>query len=122
VIDLEGVPVRGFIDWVGYNDRGNLIVRDTKTGRTPGGPDQLATYALAVEAITGSVVEVGDFFMTRTGKPTVPYSLTRVVKTQLIEDFGKMDTGVKAGVFPPKPSAEICRFCSVSNACSYKIG
>lgn len=121
-IDLEGVKVRGFIDWVGYNEKGELIVRDNKTGRTPGGPDQLATYALAVAATLGAQVNTGDFFMTRTGKPTVPYQLTRVVKTELIEDFQKMDAEVKAGNFPAKPSAEICRFCSVSNACKYKIG
>lgn len=125
-LNIGGVPVRGFIDWIGYNDAGGLIVRDNKTGRLPGGPDQLATYALAVEARwclpdIGQHVEEGDFFMTRTGKPTIPYQLTRVVKQQLSEDFATMDAGVKAGDFPAKPEASKCMFCSVRDSCKYRV-
>lgn len=125
-LNIGGVPVRGFIDWVGYNDKGGLIVRDNKTGNTPGGPDQLATYALAVEARwalpdIGVHVEEGDFFMTRTGKPTIPYALTKAVKVQLAEDFATMDEGVKAGNFPPKPEASKCMFCSVNGSCKYRM-
>lgn len=124
-LNIGGVPVRGFIDWIGYNDEGNLIVRDNKTGNTPGGPEQLATYALAVEARwalpdIGMHVEEGDFFMTRTGKPTVPYQLTRAVKVQLAADFVTMDEGVKAGKFPAKPEASKCMFCSVNGSCKYR--
>lgn len=125
-LNIGGVPVRGFIDWIGYKDDGaTLIVRDNKTGRLPGGPDQLATYALAVEARwalpdIGVHINEGDFFMTRTGKPTVPYALTRVVKQQLAEDFATMDAGVKAGNFPAKPEASKCMFCSVASSCKFK--
>lgn len=126
-VNIGGVPVRGFIDWIGYKDDGKtLIVRDNKTGRLPGGPDQLATYAIAVEARwalpdIGVHVEEGDFFMTRTGKPTVPYQLTRVVKEQLAEDFATMDAGVKAGDFPAKPEHSKCMFCSVNNSCEFRV-
>lgn len=126
-VSIGGVQVRGFIDWVGYKDHGRkLIVRDNKTGNTPGGPDQLATYALAVEARwalpdVGVHVEEGDFFMTRTGKPTVPYMLTRAVKVQLGEDFASMDENVKAGNFPAKPEASKCMFCSVNGSCKYRV-
>lgn len=126
-VNIGGVPVRGFIDWIGYKDDGKtLVVRDNKTGNTPGGPEQLATYALAVEARwalpdIGVHVEEGDFFMTRTGKPTVPYALTRAVKVQLSEDFATMDENVKAGNFPAKPEASKCMFCSVNNSCKYRV-
>jgi putative RecB family exonuclease len=119
-IDIAGIPVRGFIDWVGYDSNGNLIVRDNKTGNLPGGPDQLATYALAVQAQVGAVVSLGDYFMTRTGKPTIPYQLTQVVKTELEADYQKMDEGVKAGDFPAKPEAKKCMFCSVQSSCKYR--
>ncbi len=119
-IEIGGVQVRGFIDWVGY-DSGVIIVRDNKTGNTPGGPDQLATYALAVQALTDIEVTKGDFFMTRTGKPTIPYQLTRVVKQQLAEDFRSLDDNVKAGNFPAKPEAKKCMFCSVSASCKYRV-
>lgn len=120
-IEIGGIPVRGFIDWIGYDSDGALIVRDNKTGTTPGGPDQLATYALAVQASVGAVVNRGDFFMTRTGKPTFPYQLTQVVKTELEMDYVRMDTAVKAGSFPAKPEAKKCMFCSVSASCKYRV-
>lgn len=122
-IDIGGVPVRGFIDWVGWDEFDRVIVRDNKTGNTPGGPEQLATYALAVEAEYPGLgpVDRGDFFMTRTGKPTVPYVLSRAVKVQLAEDFATMDEGVKAGNFPAKPEASKCMFCSVQLSCKYRV-
>lgn len=126
-LKIGGVQVRGFIDWIGYKDDGEtLIVRDNKTGNNPGGPDQLATYALAVEARwalpdVGVHVEEGDFFMTRTGKPTIPYALTRAVKVQLAEDFATLDENVKAGNFPAKPEASKCMFCSVNASCKYRV-
>lgn len=121
-IEIGGVPVRGFIDWVGWDEDDNIIVRDNKTGVLPGGPEQLATYALAVEAQASWIhIKSGDFFMTRTGKPTIPYQLTRVVKQQLAEDYQALDEGVKAGNFPAKPEAKKCMFCSVSASCKYRV-
>lgn len=123
VIELGGVKVRGFIDYVGWDADDRVIVRDNKTGNTPGGPEQLATYALAVEELHPWVGEIttGDFFMTRTGKPTIPYQLTRLVKTQVVEDFVRMDEAVKAGDFPAKPEASKCMFCSVNSSCKYRV-
>lgn len=126
-IEIGGIQVRGFIDWVGMKANGAFVVRDNKTGNTPGGPEQLATYALAVEdrfRLAGSDdvrCTEGDFFMTRTGKPTIPYQLTRVVKQQLAEDFRSLDDNVKAGNFPAKPEAKKCMFCSVSASCKYRV-
>lgn len=121
-IKIGGVMVRGFIDWIGWDDRSQLIVRDNKTGTLPGGPDQLATYALATEkAFPDYSVTQGDFFMTRTGKPTIPYQLTRVVKEQLAEDYATMDSQVEAGNFPAKPDPKKCMFCSVQTSCKYRM-
>jgi putative RecB family exonuclease len=121
-IEIGGVPVRGFIDWVGWDDKDHVIVRDNKTGTLPGGPDQLATYALAVEsALPWAHVSSGDFFMTKTGKPTIPYQLTRVVKTELEMAYVRMDAGVKAGSFPAKPDPKKCMFCSVNASCKYRV-
>jgi putative RecB family exonuclease len=120
-IDMDGVKVRGFIDWVGYDASGDLVVRDNKTGNKPGGPDQLSIYALAVEKLTGHLVTKGDFFMTKTGKPTRPYELTEVVKLDIIEGMKMVDEAIKAEKFPALPEASKCMFCSVRDSCTFKV-
>lgn len=124
-IDLGGVQVRGFIDWVGWVN-GKLVVRDNKTGNTPGTDDQLKLYGIAVEDYLSWIgepaqVEQGDFFMTRTGKPTVPYDLTKVTRDEMAGEFVRVDAAIKAGDFPPSPTVDKCRFCSVSSGCEYRL-
>lgn len=118
--ELGGVPIRGFIDAV-INVDGELIVRDTKSGRQPGDDKQLKIYALAIENIGGPTVALGDYFMTRTGKPTFPYDLLQVTKQEMTNRFIQLDLSIKAGEFPPNPGDE-CARCSVKLSCEYRVG
>lgn len=117
-IDLDGVPVRGYIDAV--IDCGDVIVRDNKTGNKPGDSFQLATYAIALAETYGiDRPLIGDYWMGRTGKPTKPYDLTDWPRERVSEAFRELEDNIQAGDYPPLPDASKCRFCDVSWACDY---
>lgn len=120
-IDLGGVKVRGFIDAMIEHPTMGVIPRDTKTGATPGDDTQIKTYALACEELAGIDILYGDFFMTKTGKPTVPYDLTRTSREELVDMYGTMDQGVKDEKFDPTPSPDLCRRCSVRDSCTFRM-
>jgi putative RecB family exonuclease len=119
-IEIGGVPVRGYIDVVMTTPKG-IIVRDNKTGRSPGDELQLAVYAEAIRQDYGQSINHGDYWMGRSGKPTVLYDLFEWGPADLAEQFQEMDAAVKAEKFEPKPDPDKCRFCSVSSACSFSL-
>lgn len=122
-IELEGVPVRGFIDAV--INIGDLltVVRDTKTGATPGTTEQLTLYSMAVEIENpGIQIDQGDYLMTKTGRVSKPHDVTSgKSRDQLTLDFITMDTAVKNGDFPANPSPENCRRCPVAQSCKFRM-
>jgi putative RecB family exonuclease len=120
-IDLDGVPVRGFIDAV-ITDGENVIVRDNKTGNQPGDDFQLGTYAVALAEQFGvPAPQVGDYFMCRPGKPTYPYQLTDWNRQSVTAKFKELEENITAGKFDPDPEPSKCMFCDVSWACDYAI-
>lgn len=124
-IDLDGVLVRGYIDAVikieSVRDRSLLLVRDYKTGNSPGDDFQLAVYAIALAETYGiEPPRYGDYWMGRTGKPTLPYDLSDWTREKVSARFRELDDNVRAERFPPKPSPDNCRFCSVASACEYR--
>jgi len=127
ILDLGGVRVKGVIDYLGTLGLGELIgPRDTKTGANPGKLLQLKIYGVAVDdyfewAKVEKTATKGDFFMTKTGKPTIPQDLTQVSRDELVVMFQKLDEKINAGDFPPKPGAA-CARCSVRNSCKYREG
>lgn len=125
-IDLDGVKVRGFIDavLVGGGFTGpDAVVRDYKTGNTPGDDFQLAVYALALAETYGiEKPEVGEYWMGRTGKPTYPYDLTDYSRQEIVDRFGEVDESIRAERFDPRPDPRVCQFCDVAASCDYAVG
>jgi putative RecB family exonuclease len=119
VEDFGSVKVRGKIDAVVMHPKKGLIVRDTKTGASPGSASQLKVYAEAVEKLTGVDVLYGDFFMTKRGTPTRTTDLTLVDRDEMMNRFEEMDQGVKSEVFTPNPGPN-CARCSVRDSCVYR--
>lgn len=115
------VPVRGFIDLVVVDKFGDVVVRDVKTGNTPGDDFQLGVYAAAIAQEYG--VEqpgVGDYFMTKTGKPTFPYDIEKWTPARVTEEFEKLEDDIQSERFDPKPDPQKCRFCDVAASCDFR--
>lgn len=127
-IKLEDIEIRGFIDWFGrLSDTCELGPRDIKTGRKPGQHMQLKIYDLAMDdhyAWAGKErpegPSQGDFFMTRTGKPTVPLDLAQVTRDEVTQEFINLELIVESGVFEPNPSEDNCKFCPVRRKCRFR--
>ncbi|AJD82490.1 Cas4 exonuclease [Mycobacterium phage Sheen] len=120
-IELDGLPVRGFIDAVIDVD-GELIVRDHKTGNQPGDDFQLGVYKVALEVLYGVQVVKGDYWMGKTGKATYPYDLSVWTRELVTSKFKELEAKIQAGDFPARPDADKCRFCDVSFACPFREG
>jgi putative RecB family exonuclease len=115
--DLDGIPVRGFIDGVIDHPTLGAFPRDIKTGRMPGDPMQLALYGISLDTL-GYPSSGGDFFMTRTGKATPPVLFTNESRQVLTAEYHSVDESIKAGDFPAKPSRSNCRVCPVQHSCA----
>lgn len=128
--DLDGVLIRGFIDAVISVDPGGTtpsfhVVRDYKTGNTPGDDFQLAVYKVALEEVYGLTVDYGDYYMAgKAGKPaftTHPHNLEEWTREAVSEKFQELEAAIKAEKFEPKPDPKICVMCDVSLACQYSL-
>lgn len=121
-VEIGGVPVRGYLDYLGViEDLGLIGPRDNKTGNKPGKALQLRTYAEAAKEIlpdSGPML-YGDFMMTKTGKPTVLQNLCQWSYDEFAAMWQGLDSGVKAGDFPATPGAA-CARCSVRDSCEYQ--
>jgi putative RecB family exonuclease len=121
-INLDGVEVRGFIDLIIWDEkRKRWVVRDNKTGKSPGGPMQLGLYKVAVEMDYGVRVIEGDYWMGKSGKPTYPYNLLDMSRDYIADEFNKLAENIKAERFDPDPEPDKCRFCSVSHSCEFSL-
>lgn len=118
------VEVRGYIDQVTTSLANGeigceLTVRDIKSGNTPGDDFQLATYARALEQQHDVQIRTGDYWMGRSGKPTIPYRLDYWTAERLGEEYERVDDGIRSESFEPDPEPAKCRFCPVATACSF---
>lgn len=112
--DLDGVPVRGYIDAV-WSDP---AVVDLKTGLQPGDAFQLATYGVALADVYGLEVDTGYYWMAAKGKPTRAYDLTEWPRSRVSERFAAADEGIRAERWEPNPGKR-CARCSVATACPF---
>lgn len=119
-IDLDGVPIRGFIDQVIPNGCGDeVIVRDLKTGNQPGDDFQLGVYAVALSEQYGLFAPTGDYWMGKSGKPTYPYDLSEWTRERVSEKFRELEDNISAERFDPKPDPRTCAFCDVASSCEF---
>jgi putative RecB family exonuclease len=114
------VEVRGYLDQANQYPKGEIRIRDVKSGNSPGDDFQLAVYARQLEMRYDITVRRGDYWMGRTGGPTVPFDLSEWTYERLTDVFGEMDEGVRSERFDPAPEPSKCRFCSVSSSCEFK--
>ncbi|MFB7420743.1 RecB family exonuclease [Streptomyces sp. NPDC056210] len=123
VLDLDGVEVLGFIDQVVNHVKKGPGVRDIKTGQKPTEHGQLELYALAVKELHDVEAEWGDYWLGKTGKTSrsIPLDTGPSQRSHFVEWFAKMDAGVKAGDFLPKPG-DACERCPVQLSCAYRAG
>jgi putative RecB family exonuclease len=120
-IELDGVPVRGFIDAVIDQGEYGIWVRDNKTGNKPGDDFQLGVYAVALAEQYGIEKPMfGDYWMGRTGKPTAVYPLDEWDREAVTAKFRWLEEQIEAGNFPAYPEPSKCRFCDVSASCIYR--
>lgn len=117
--ELDGVLIRGFIDAVRVVD-GEPRVVDYKSGaKVPDDPFQLGVYKIAMKHQYGLDVNSGEYFMTKTGKPTFPYDLSEYTTESVSAQFSELEDSIQAGRFEPSPEPSKCRMCSVSLACEF---
>ncbi|AIK69104.1 Cas4 exonuclease [Mycobacterium phage Trike] len=126
-IDLDGVPVRGYIDAIVEVEVApgvwELRVRDHKTGNQPGDDFQLAVYAIALSLMYGiEPPKTGDYWMGRAGKPTYPFDLSDWPYERVAEKFRELEENLAAERFDPDPDPDKCKFCDVAHACDFAVG
>lgn len=114
-VQLGDVWVRGFVDQIVWNpDSKSWVVRDVKTGKSPGDEKQLGMYRVAAKKVFDIDAETGDYWMAKSGKPTIEYDLSEWTESYATDVFGELDQQINAEEFPPLPEADKCRFCSVN--------
>lgn len=118
---LDKVLIRGMIDQVIEHPELGPVIRDVKSGNTPGDVVQLVTYAVFMRRNKGLDVKYGDYWMGRSGKPTVPYDLTELSEQWLTDEFGKLDEAIRSELFEPDPEPSKCRFCFVRASCPFFV-
>lgn len=123
-IELDGIPVRGYIDAIVVAENGDLIVRDYKTGNSPGDDFQLGVYGVAIAETYAGVSQpvLGDYWMARSGKPTYPFDLRDWTRERVSQKFQELDENIRLERFDPLPEASKCNFCDVALACKYREG
>lgn len=111
----------GEVEVVGYVDIvHDAIPYDYKTGATPGGDEQLATYAGVLNLKYDTPFTNAFYFMAKAGKPTQPYDISGWSVERLADVYGSLDENIKAERFDPKPDPDVCPRCPVRHACEFK--
>lgn len=126
--NLNGVPVRGFVDMVleSKDSKGFLVV-DKKTGsRVPQHPLQLATYAVELSEMLGLPVTWGSYFMARTAELTEPRSLAYLTPELLAQMYQRMDEAERRGLYLPNLDQHcarclVRRFCPAAGGTEYAV-
>lgn len=115
-VDLDGHPVRGFIDTIWEWETGVIEPVDYKTGsKKPETPRQLGIYRVAMQEAFGFDVSHGRYMMLKDLK-CEPVDVRRYDKAYLTELFKSAQRGIDAGVFLPRPSNS-CFTCTVKRHC-----
>jgi putative RecB family exonuclease len=120
--EIEGVPIRGFVDRIDEHKDGRISIVDYKTGRKIpwsrlANDKQLTMYQMACEHVLGREVQslslyhlpsLSDMRVGRREKPLVDE-----LKQQLID----VSEAIKDEKFDPTPSDPACRWCDYRNIC-----
>ena len=130
--ELDGVTIHTKIDAILGSTTGPppvefdrataLIVRDNKTGTSTPKKIQLVVYAVVIKReFKLQYLPKGDFYLADKGRPTLLFTPPPDSEEIVTKAFVSLDEKVRAGDFPPLPSPEKCRMCSVSYSCAYAM-
>lgn len=121
-VNIEGVPIMGYIDRLDTTPQGGLAVIDYKTGkafdksRAKIDP-QLTLYQIACQDLFGKPVETVTLYHLNSLTPiTVPAHAVEMeleVK-KIVVDAAK---GISAGFFDPRPEPKTCQYCDYQQIC-----
>ncbi|MBS1828310.1 MAG: exodeoxyribonuclease V subunit gamma [Acidobacteria bacterium] len=126
---LEGVQVRGSVDWIEkHSQTGGLRVTDHKTGRNPkdkvhhiggGAILQPLLYALAVEDLLKLPVKISRlYYCTQRGNyDTAPVAITEHSRNDLRRALEIIDGAVTGGYLPAAPGKDQCKWCDYRMVC-----
>nr|WP_246430724.1 PD-(D/E)XK nuclease family protein [Streptomyces rectiverticillatus] len=116
-VELDGVPVLGYIDQIIEHPDLGLMVRDIKTGtKLPTDPLQLVLYKMAMKIQFDVDVQYGDYWMGKNLAPTDPYWLGNVDAAWLADQYRQMDIAERNGVYLANPG-DHCRVCGFKGQC-----
>jgi RecB family exonuclease len=120
--DVDGVPVRGFVDRVDKVGEDRIAILDYKTGKAiPASraeqDQQLTMYQMACEELLGKTVETLTLYHLPSQKAlTVPRhgkELVQGLRAQVVEVAG----AIGREVFDPKPEERKCSWCDFKPHC-----
>lgn len=121
-VNIEGVPVTGYIDRLDNTPLGGLSVIDYKTGkafdksRVLKDP-QLTLYQIACKDLFGKPVEsVTLYHLNSLTALTVP-AHSDDMETDLKKVVLETAQGINAGKFDPKPEDKSCQYCDYYQIC-----
>lgn len=120
MIDVGGVPVKGFIDQARIYPNGDVIIRDLKAGSgTPTDLIQLAIYRRALIAAGVDGQRWGEYYMLRQQSARV-YDLNKLDWPYLVEQFQRMHEAEQRGLYLANMTY-LCGSCGVNHLCpAYK--
>ncbi len=121
-LEVDGVPVTGFVDRIDKLGNGNLAVIDYKTGkdikldRVEGDP-QLTLYQMAVEQLLGAKVETLTFYHlpSQRALTTRPRAADKI--EALRERIVDVHSRIQAERFDPDPEEKKCQWCDYRPHC-----
>ncbi len=121
-LQVEGVPVIGYIDRIDKLPDGKLAVLDYKTGKSLSTARvetdaQLTMYQMAVEELLGAQVSRLIFYHVPSLKQQIverhPKNLVEGLRTKIVTTA----ESIEKGAFAPKPAESVCRWCDYKPIC-----
>lgn len=122
-VNIEGVPLLGFIDRIDDTPSGKLAIVDYKTGkafdktRVRKDP-QLTLYQMAVREVLGKEVESVTLYHLNSLTPLKVPAHSKELEDQYKVTVVESATGIMKNVFEPKPDAKgQCQWCDYVQIC-----
>lgn len=114
---IGGVVVKMFVDRVFVTRDDQLVIVDIKTGsREPADDMQLGFYRVGLQKTFGVEVNLGAYWMARSGQLTPYADLKKYDERYLGELLQQFNRAVEGGVFLPHRT-NLCNSCGVNRAC-----
>ncbi|MCC6364083.1 MAG: PD-(D/E)XK nuclease family protein [Bryobacterales bacterium] len=126
---LEGILLRGSIDWIEQQRGGDALrITDHKTGKAPAQVPRHAggglilqplLYALAAEELFGKPVKLSRLYYCtqRGGYTPVSVAVTDGARGDMERALRIIDDGIASGRLPAAPSAGQCEWCDFRMVC-----